>query len=623
MRFGIATKAILPIATLIAFSLTLVGLYLERQQRAVVVAQVVARLEAEASLLSREVAAAVLQGDPWAHEAGERAKARVTVIASDGRVLADSEEPSRQMENHATRPEVASALATGSGYSLRFSQTIKRDLLYFAQAIPQHDAGFLVLRLAVPMQEVIQGFSRFRRDFLVGGVVSLALTVGIAYLWARRITLPLRQMVGFAKSVALGEMTRRLPVHSRDELGELAGALNTMATDLEGTLHRLEAEGQRIRTIMESMAEGLLVIDGRGRISLVNPAAEVLLGLKKEIALGQTPLEAVRSHELDDLLKAGTREQGGASAEITLVYPRRRILAGTAVAMRDASGAVQGTVLALRDITQLKRLEEARMEFVANVSHELRTPLTAIRGYAETLLLEGGLEDREESRKFLEIIHRHAERLGRLLNDLLDLSNIELERTPLSIRPLAAAEVTRHAAAILLPQAEQKAIRLVITVPDDLPPILADRDRLVQILVNLIDNAVKYTPEGGNVTIAARRVEASSSQLVDSARPIHGSTDQPIHENMRLVEIVVEDTGIGIPEKDLPRITERFYRVDRARSRELGGTGLGLAIAKHLVQAHHGALSIESELGRGTRVRFTLPAVTGPVPQSERSAPTS
>jgi two-component system phosphate regulon sensor histidine kinase PhoR len=260
---------------------------------------------------------------------------------------------------------------------------------------------------------------------------------------------------------------------------------------------------------------------------------------------------------------------------------------------------------------------------VANVSHELRTPLTAIRGYAETLLLEGGLEDREESRKFLEIIHRHAERLGRLLNDLLDLSNIELERTPLSIRPLAAAEVTRHAAAILLPQAEQKAIRLVITVPDDLPPILADRDRLVQILVNLIDNAVKYTPEGGNVTIAARRVEASSSQLVDSSRPIHGSTDRPIHEKRSLVEIVVEDTGIGIPEKDLPRITERFYRVDRARSRELGGTGLGLAIAKHLVQAHHGTLSIESELGRGTRVRFTLPAVTEPVPQLERSAPTS
>jgi two-component system phosphate regulon sensor histidine kinase PhoR len=606
MRFGIGTKAILPIATLIAFSLGLVGLYLERQQWAVIVAQVVARLEAEASLLSREVGAAIPQGDAWAREAGKRAKARVTVIASDGRVLADSEEPSRQMENHADRPEVAGALAKGSGYSLRSSRTVQRDLLYFAQAISQPDRSVLILRLSAPMQEVIQEFSRFRRDFLIGGVISLALTVGLAYFWARRITRPLRQMVDFAKGVAGGEMTRRLPVRSRDELGELAWALNAMAADLDGTLRRLEAEGQRNRAIMESMAEGLLVIDARGRISLVNPAAEELLGLKKETALGQTPLEAVRNHDLDGLLKAAAEREGAASAEITLIYPRRRILAGTAVAIRDGAGALQGTVAALRDITQLKRLEEARMEFVVNVSHELRTPLTAIRGYAETLLDEG-LEDREETRKFLEVIHRHAERLGRLLNDLLDLSNIELERTPLSIQPLATADVARQAAAILLPQAEQKAIRLVTQVPDDLPPVRADRDRLVQILVNLIDNAVKYTPEGGTVTISAAVLPFGGADVSESQ---HRSTAAPQHA----IEIAVEDTGIGIPERDLPRLTERFYRVDKARSRELGGTGLGLAIVKHLVQAHGGTLEIESELGKGTRVRITLPVT--PTPQA-------
>jgi len=614
MRFGIATKAILPIATLIAFSLTLVGLYLERQQRAVVVAQVVARLEAEASLLSREVAAAVLLGDAWAREAGGRAKARITLIASDGRVLADSEEPSRQMENHATRPEVTDALAKGRGYSLRFSHTVQRDLLYFAQTVPQQNAGFLVLRLAVPMQEVVQGFSRFRRNFLLGAVISLALTAGIASLWAHRITLPLRQMVGFAKGVAQGEMNRRLHIHSRDELGELAGALNAMAADLDGTLHRLEAEGQRIRAIMESMAEGVLVIDARGHISLVNPAAEVSLGLKKEEALGQTPLEAVRSHELDDLLKAAAQQDGGASAEITLTYPRRRILAGTAVAVRNADGGLQGSVLVLRDVTQLKRLEEVRMEFVLNVSHELRTPLTAIRGYAETLL-DHGLDDREEARKFVEIIHRHTDRLGRLLNDLLDLSNIELERTPLSIRPISLPDAARQAAAMLLPQAEQKSIHLVSAVPDELPAVKADRDRLVQILVNLIDNAVKYTPEGGSVHVTAHRVNWSNSQVVDSPKPIDELTARPVDRG-DLVEIVVEDTGIGIPEKDLPRITERFYRVDKARSRELGGTGLGLAIVKHLVQASGGSLVIESELGKGTRVRITLPAATASHPST-------
>ena len=208
-----------------------------------------------------------------------------------------------------------------------------------------------------------------------------------------------------------------------------------MAADLTTTLERLEAEGRRSRTIMESMGEGLLVLDGRGKISLLNPAAEKLFGLEQGAALGHSPLEVIRSHELDDLVKEAARREAGATAEIALVRTKRRTLAGTAVAMRDARGAALGTVLALRDITQLKRLEEMRMEFVLNVSHELRTPLTAIRGYAETLL-DGGLADRDNARKFLEIIHRHSERLGRLLNDLLELSNIELEQTPLHLRPV-------------------------------------------------------------------------------------------------------------------------------------------------------------------------------------------
>jgi two-component system phosphate regulon sensor histidine kinase PhoR len=233
-----------------------------------------------------------------------------------------------------------------------------------------------------------------------------------------------------------------------------------------------------------------------------------------------------------------------------------------------------------------------RMEFVLNVSHELRTPLTAIRGYAETLL-EGDLGGSGESRRFLKIIHRNADRMGRLLSDLLDLSNIELERAPLHLRPVLLVDVTRQAVASLVPQAEGKGIRLEVAMAEDLPPVLADRDRLAQILVNLIDNAVKYTPEGGRVSISA-------NLLPDPHPPIPAPC----------VEIVVEDTGIGIPEKDLPRITERFYRVDKARSRELGGTGLGLAIVKHLVQAHNGLLHIESTLGRGTAVHVMLPAAT-------------
>jgi two-component system phosphate regulon sensor histidine kinase PhoR len=366
-----------------------------------------------------------------------------------------------------------------------------------------------------------------------------------------------------------------------------------MAADLHTTLQRLEAESRRVGTIVASMAEGLVVLDPRGKISVLNPAAEALLGITAAAALGQRPLEVVRSHELDDLVKAAAGQETPATAELTLARPIRRILGGSAVAMRDAAGSILGTILVLRDVTQLKRLEDIRMEFVLNVSHELRTPLTAIRGYVETLL-DGALDDREEARTFLGVIQRHAERLGRLLNDLLDLSNLELERVTPTLRPLAVSEALQPAVAVVTPQAEQKGLRLRQTIPPGVPAVLADRDRLVQILVNLLDNAVKYTPEGGEV----------------HARVSHG----PVHPSLAagtgwrdMVEICIEDTGMGIPAKDLPRITERFYRVDKARSRDLGGTGLGLAIVKHLVQAHRGLLSIESDLGTGTRVRVFLP----------------
>jgi two-component system phosphate regulon sensor histidine kinase PhoR len=612
MRLGVAAKAVLPITALVAFSLSLVGVYVDRQERAALVQQAVGRLEAEASLISREVGAARLEGDAWARRTGERAKARITVIAADGRVLADSDEVAARMENHADRPEVVAALRTGSGHAVRFSHTLERDLLYYAAAIPMPDAGRLVLRLAVPMREVASSFGRFRRDFLVGAVLALALTAALAYLWAYRITEPLRRMVEFAQGLSRGEMGHRLSVRRRDELGGLAEALNRMAADLRSMLQRLEEEGRRIRTIMDSMAEGVLVIDGRGHISLLNPAAESMLDLRRDRALGRTPLEAVRSVELDDLVKAAAGGDKPARAEIALAYPRRRMLAGTAVALRDEAGDVAGTVLALRDVTELKRLEEVRMEFVLNVSHELRTPLTAIRGYAETLL-ESDLGPSKETRRFVEIIHRHADRLGRLLSDLLDLSNIELDRAPLHLRPAPLAEVTRQAVASLAPQAERKGIRLDVAIPEDLPPVMADRDRLVQILVNLIDNAVKYTPEGGRVTVRGEVVLGAGDQgsgVRDSGSAVPSDPRPPTPDPH--IEVVVEDTGIGISEKDLPRITERFYRVDKARSRELGGTGLGLAIVKHLVQAHHGRLRIESALGRGTAVHIGLPTAAMP-----------
>jgi two-component system, OmpR family, phosphate regulon sensor histidine kinase PhoR len=615
VRLTIAVKSVLTVCLLIAFSLTMVGVYLERRERQGAIEQVVARLEAQASLLAAEVPEGIVLGDAWARRAAARTKARSTVIAADGRVLADSEEPSRLLANHGNRPEVTEALRSGSGRAVRFSQTVSRTLVYFARSVPTAAGAPFVLRLSVPLEATSQVSGSFRRDFLGIAAVSLVVALLIAALWARGIARQLRRMIGFARSVSQGAMPGRLPVASRDELADLAAALNAMAADLKDTVQRLEAEGRRSRTIMESMGEGLLVLDAHGKISLLNPAAEKLLCLDARAALGQTPLEVIRSHELDDLVRTAAAADAGTGAEITLVYPRRRTLAGTAVAMRDAHGANQGTVVALRDVTQVKRLEEIRMEFVLNVSHELRTPLTAIRGYAETLL-GGGLTDGENAKKFLEIIHRHSERLGRLLNDLLELSNIELQRTALHLRAVPCADAARQSTALLAPQAEAKSIRLVAAVSEDVPPVLADRDRLVQILVNLVDNAVKYTPHGGKVTVAARRLTAGTR-----GRAGAGEAGPPLPVVPAglsdAVEFSVTDTGIGIPEKDLPRLTERFYRVDKARSREMGGTGLGLAIVKHLVAAHNGTLSIESTLGEGTQVRVLLPAA--PTPPSTSS----
>lgn len=275
--------------------------------------------------------------------------------------------------------------------------------------------------------------------------------------------------------------------------------------------------------------------------------------------------------------------------EVRLLSPVRRTVEVNAVPLVLAGNDPGvGVVLVLYDVTDLRRLEVVRTEFVANVSHELRTPLTAIQGYLETLL-GGALEEREHARRFLDIAYRHTERLGRLLNDLTDLSNIELNKVKLALGPVALDEVIDSVVAIIQPRADARHVTLAAEVARDLPPAHADHDRLEQILINLVDNAVKYTPEGGRVTVRASAAVSGGVLVVD-----------------------VADTGHGIPPADLPRITERFYRVDKARSRELGGTGLGLAIVKHLVIAHGGELTIDSGLGQGTTVRFTLPIAGAP-----------
>jgi two-component system phosphate regulon sensor histidine kinase PhoR len=385
-----------------------------------------------------------------------------------------------------------------------------------------------------------------------------------------------------------GQFAVRAPVRSVDEIGALGRALNVMVGRLREQLESVEAERAKATAILDGMVEGVIAVDGHEAIILMNERARAIFGVGAGRGEGKPFQEIVRNADLHEIFRdTHAPEAGVLQRELRLRHPADRTLRVSAVPLALGGGET-GVVMVLQDVTELRRLEQVRTEFVANVSHELRTPLTAIQGYLETLL-GGALDEREHAQRFLEIAFRHTERLGRLLNDLTDLSNIELGKVSLRLAPVRVSEVVASVVDIVSAKATAGRVGLVTDVrPPDLT-IHADHDRLAQILINLVDNAVKYTPENGWVTVRARPL--------DDGR----------------VELMVRDTGVGIPRADLPRITERFYRVDKARSRELGGTGLGLAIVKHLVLAHGGDLAIESEQGEGTTVRVALPGGGAPV----------
>ncbi|MBI3989735.1 MAG: HAMP domain-containing protein [candidate division NC10 bacterium] len=612
VRRRIAAKLTLTYLFLVSAIILVMGISVTRtlEQRSVL--NLKANLAAQGMLVKDTITPSLIRETPQAliqelaHEFGGRMGMRVTIIARDGVVLGDSEqtlEGVRQMENHRGRPEVKAALAGEIGSALRWSTTLQVDMLYVAMPLLQGEEVIGVLRLAVPLTEVKKAKASVRRAVLVGALIALGVAFAMSLLIARRVTRPVVEMERIAYRYASRDFGQRAPTGSQDEIGELGRALNAMAERLEEKIGDLERERMKVAAMLESMEEGVIAVDPQGQIVLMNRSARAILRLRAGQGEGRPFLEVIRNKDLFDLLQeCRTCQQGEACRkEITLAAPLERILQAHATPL-SLQERMFGTLLVLRDITELRRLERVRTEFVANVSHELRTPLTSIKGYLETLL-GGALEEPENARRFLEIVFKHTERLSRLLDDLLELSNIELGKMKLELEPTELHEVMEGVLAILKPQAEAKGLTVTNEIPTGLPPVLADRDRLAQILINLVDNAVKFTPEGERVTVRAKGVGEPLSGLPedpDSGRPQRAAPTS-------FLEISVTDTGIGIPSWDLPRITERFFRVEKARSRELGGTGLGLAIVKHLVQAHGGELKIESELGKGTQVTFTLP----------------
>lgn len=516
----------------------------------------------------------------YATKVKEDINARVTIIATDGRVLGDSVLDKDSMVNHANRPEVKSAINGEIGNSVRFSASLNQKLFYLAAPVKDGDTVVGVVRIAVPWQEIENSRNYIRAIIISSMIIAFVLMVMLASVLTANMVVPLQEMTRASRELAEGKLNMTIGVTTDDEIGALGKGLNYMSLRLQDTISEITHERNKVQAILTSMTDGVIAIDRKGNIIMINPAVEKLFNIKYEKSVGKSLIEVVRNFDLERLLHEALNSESGITKELQLFVPDPKSFRISTAPLANETGIV-GTVAIMRDVTAFREVERMKADFVANVSHELKTPLTSIKGFVETLL-DGALEDEKTSRYFLEIINDEADRLNRLINDLLSLSRIEAKQRELHKVKLNLEKLIGETVSILSPQAGDKALELKVVIADPLPEIEADEDMIGQLLINLVDNAVKYTQEGGRVKITA---EAEKEWL----------------------KVAVADTGIGIPRESIPRLFERFYRVDKARSRKAGGTGLGLAIVKHILELHHGKIEVDSIVGKGSIFTVYLP----------------
>jgi two-component system phosphate regulon sensor histidine kinase PhoR len=532
-------------------------------------ALVATRVAVEADLEVRAPALAI--------ELARAAGARVTLVAPGGAVRGDSEVPPErlgELENHRDRPEIRLALESGEGASERDGSTVHEPLLYAARRVDR-DGGPWVVRLASFPNATAGIVAEARSALASGALFALLAATGVSYALSSLFARRLRLLTEAARAMR-GDLSKRARVQGADEVAELGAALDALTTDLEHTVTELRYRRDELEAILESMQEGVMVTAADGTVQLANGALREMLGVGED-AVGRPPLQVVRNAALFELVEEARAAGRAASREIELFADARRQIMGRASPLAPGGGVVA----VLFDVTELRRLETVRRDFVANASHELRTPVASIRAASETLA-GGAMDDPEAAPEFVAIIGRNAERLDQLLADLLELSRADAGRLDLRVTAVLARDVCREVIASVERAAAARGTDLALEAPDALPVLAAER-QLQQVLFNLLDNAIKYSPPGAHVGLRARG---------DGARVI----------------FEVSDDGPGIEERHLPRLFERFYRVDAGRSRELGGTGLGLAIVKHMVEAMGGEVSVTSAVGRGTTFRVTLRA---------------
>lgn len=515
-------------------------------------------------------------------EVSDRLDIRITVVDKYGKVIGETSYDPSHMENHLQRPEIQAALHGGLGKAIRFSSTMNIDFLYIAQPIYKDENIIGIVRLSTPLKEIDGIMRSINSNLIIALIPGLLLSLLLVYIITISISRPIKEIKNAAVDITKGKLDSSINIIRNDEIGELAKAIDFMAASLRDKINSIKDKNTKMEAILSSVVNGIIAVDSNENILFINPIAQEMLNITETDIVGKHMLRVIRNNKIDNILKDILKNKSFEESDITINYPSEKIFRLYSNAIKyPESDRIIGIIIIIQDITEIKNLEKMRSEFVANVSHELKTPLTSIKGFVETLKA-GAIEDNDAAVRFLSIIEDEANRLNRLISDILSLSEIENKKSKPRNEIIDTQEKIMEIVSLLQNQAVHKSISLNAKIDADLSKLKGDTDQFKQMLINLIDNALKYTSEGGTVEVAAYNLENN-------------------------VVIRIKDNGIGIPKEHIPRLFERFYRVDKARSRNVGGTGLGLAIVKHIVLQFKGKIEVQSEVGKGTEFILSIP----------------
>jgi len=550
---------------------------------------IVSKLELSVKMLREILKESLIKNDvrgiqDAAKKMAAETNARITVINPNGTVIGDSTEDPRQMENHRSRPEIRTAMSGKIGRNIHYSHILKVNMLYVAMPVVENGKLLGIIRVSEPLSDVKAGIKHIRRIILLAILIGLIIAFGLSFFTSASFVKPLLEMKDTAEEMARGKYHQKLDINSSDELGNLAASFNILSDEVQKKITEITEDKNKLLAILSSMVEGVIVIDADNQILITNHSFSDMFHIPFKSIEGKYYWEVIKSNEICDIIGASIKSREPLRKEISIKDVQSRVFLIQISNIVSTGSNFLGIVAVFHDITQLKKLEQLRSEFVANVSHEIKTPVTAIAGAVETLI-GGAMNDEKEAREFLDIVLNHSHRLNNIVNDLLTLSKIEAENTKIDAASVDLKKIINSVSKLFEEGIHSKKQSIAIDIPADMPIIMADGKKLEQVFFNLLDNAIKFTPENGRISVKAENLE-------------------------KMVKIDISDTGTGIPAEHIGRIFERFHRVDAARSREMGGTGLGLAIVKHIINLHKGRIKVTSRIGEGSTFSVFLPKIS-------------